>query len=152
MGMEIIIQIISPLCWVLAAICSSCMDTVDHHFPVSVFSKIKSKKWRIFFNESQGWLNKYNGRDPAKGRRVWKWRGGGIIDVPVVFTDSWHAFKGLEILLAALSILSFPYTFKICLFDYEVLNGLVWLCILGLLWNKSFVLFYNRILILRRFR
>ncbi len=73
----------------IAGISKSIMDTVDFHFKNSIFDNIKNKKIRNWFNESEGWKNKYKDRD-------------AILKIPafifsttmlVFLTDSWHFFQ-----------------------------------------------------------
>ena len=93
----------------LATICDAIMDTVDFHFTTSIFNKIKSPKWRKWFNESEGWKNKYVDYDGDIAalmvpRRV-KWNILGIeINKPVQLTDSWHFFKMLQIAFETVAI------------------------------------------------
>lgn len=89
-------------CAFIAGLFNAAMDKVDHHFYQSVFDWIKDPKWRLWFNEDKGWLNKYNNREVAQGRV--KWTILGItFNKPEVFTDSWHHFKFWVVFFCALS-------------------------------------------------
>jgi hypothetical protein len=135
---------ISLFFFVLAAICNSIMDTADQHFNTSIFSNFTNPKVRLWFNESQGWLNKYVDRDMAKGRVKWFWG----INKPVQLTDSWHWFKMCMIIFCALSALfyhSISATYIINYFPCQ--NFLLDLLLFGIAWNGPFNLFYNTLLI-----
>jgi len=80
------------------------MDTVDFHFNESIFSTLKKKMW---WNESEGWKNKYKDRDPSKGRAF-----PGSLTWLVWITDSWHFFQ--MIMLSSLFI-SITLSLTICL-------------------------------------
>lgn len=73
-----------------AGICKSVMDTVDFRFNESIFSKFKSEKVRMWFNQSQGWKNKYKDRDPSKGPAFF-----GSTTFLSWVTDAWHFFQML---------------------------------------------------------
>jgi len=126
----------------LAAICNAVMDTVDHHFKTSKFSKLKSERWRLWFNESQGWLNKYVDRDDKKGRVKWKVLGI-TFNKPVQITDAWHFFKMLMIIFIDLSVTPhLPYFGLNCW-----LMTIVWFLLIGFIWVQAFNVFYDYILI-----
>ncbi len=146
----IILIIMGLLLVVLAAICNSVMDTVDHHQSKSIFSKFKNQKW---WNQKEGWKNKYMDYDgnTAKGitpRRI-KWKIFGIkMDKPVQLTDSWHFFKMWMIIFICLAILIFPYTLEYAHasginWSGILWRGMVWLGLLGLAWNKPFTWTYK---------
>ena len=83
---SIIITLIILL--IIAAISKAVMDTVDFKFNKSIFSKIKSEKKRLWFNQSQGWKNKYKNSDPEQGPAF-----PGSTTVFVFITDAWHFFQ-----------------------------------------------------------
>ena len=134
------------LFFAMAAICNSVMDTLDHHYSSSIFAKFKNGLW---WNAFEGWRNKYVGRDPKKGRRKLIWN----INYPVQWTDAWHFFKMLMIIFAAISVVlavTSPYTLYLINFGNDwnyLLNSLLHISILGLTWNLTFSLFYNKLLI-----
>ena len=90
----------------LAAFCNAIMDTVDHHFLQSVFSLIKgpdSKQKRLWWNEYEGWRNKYINRNQALGlRKIHLF--GMCFNYPVQLTDAWHFFKTIMLVFCALGI------------------------------------------------
>jgi len=100
----IITIIIIVLLIIVAGISKSIMDTVDFHFNESIFSTLKKKMW---WNESEGWKNKYKDRDPSKGRAF-----PGSLTWLVWITDSWHFFQ--MIMLSSLFI-SITLSLTICL-------------------------------------
>jgi len=130
-------SIISIACWILAAICNSIMDTLVHHYPTSIFNDKDPQFW----NPKISWKNKY--KDGVKAFGPAFFLSTGIL---VAFTDGWHLFKSIMIVLLALSVIFFPYTYAICILDNFFLNVIGWLVIFAIAWNGPFSLMYNRIL------
>jgi len=143
----------------VAAACNSVMDTVDHHQGESIFSKMKNKKW---WNQKQGWKNKYidydgDIRHGIKPRRV-KWSFLGIkFNKPVQLTDSWHFFKMLMIVSMCTAIPIFP--FGIFYLEYTGVGwfNMIWVFLLvvlmlGIVWNFTFSYTYERLFILKEHR
>ncbi len=108
----------------LAAICNAVMDVTQFHFYRSIFNKEPfSVSW---WNGDISWRNKYKNGDIKQGRT----------NIPVWFTDAFHFFKSLMILLLTLAVISYETMF----------NPLIDLFMLGLAWNTFFSLFYKHIL------
>ncbi len=108
----------------LAAICNAIMDVTQFHFYRSIFNNdLFGGKW---WNGSVSWRNKYINGDIKQGRT----------NTPVWFTDAFHFFKSLMILLLSLAIISYE----------TMINPLIDLFMLGLAWNTFFSLFYKHIL------
>ena len=140
------------------AISNSVMDSVDHHQSRSIFSKRKNQKW---WNQSQGWKNKYIDYDldiknGIKPRRVkWLWINKisfGLITMnkPVQLTDSWHFFKMLTIVCYVLASVTLP-SFWLVMTDfvwYSIPLFISYIGILGIIRNKTFTLFYHKIFLL----
>lgn len=122
-----------------SAFCNAVMDTVDHHFSTSKFDFIHNPKWRMWFNENQGWRNKYIDRNPAKGRRFWIILGIKVV-IPVQITDAWHFFKTLMI---------FSFVGAIVFHDNSnpIWIKIIQYVLLGITWNVTFSFFYNTYLI-----
>jgi hypothetical protein len=147
-----VIIITSYLLIFLAAFCNSIMDKVDHHFSTSIFSNIKSKKLRLWFNEDKGWLNKYVDRDYSKGRIKWEIFGVKF-NKPVQISDAWHFFKmWMIIFICLIPAINFIYPPIIIVFVSNIklnliINVLIHLGICGNIWNLTFFrLFYNNLL------
>lgn len=119
---------------IIAAICNAIMDTLFHHYGISIFNKSKSLFWSNPYTTS--WLNKYVDRDVKKGLIKYKILFFKI-EKPAAFTDAWHFFKSLMIITIILSIVFYKVFFT-WYFDF---------LILGIVWNLVFSLFYNKILI-----
>lgn len=113
----------------LSAICNAVMDTLSHHHSTSVFKKHNSGFWADANLVS--WKNKYINNDPVQGRRKFL----GII-IPVQFTDAWHFFKSLMIILFALSVV----------FYSQIIYIWTDFVLFGIIWNLTFNLFYNHLL------
>lgn len=150
---------ISLLLVALASACNSIMDTVDHHQSQSIFSKFKNGKW---WNQHQGWKNKYvdYDKDIKEGiepRRV-KWKILGIrFNKPVQLTDSWHFFKMLMIIFICLAIIVFPYTIGWAYIVGVEWKGIlyrvtVWVSVLGFAWNGTFRLTYDHLFLLKKYK
>ena len=140
-------MIVSIILIVFAAFCNAVMDKTDHHFSTSIFNRIKSKKWRLWFNENEGWKNKYVDRDFNKGRV--KWQIFGILfNKPVQLTDAWHFFKMLMIFALAMIpaynlVENGTFIYEINRFNY-VSNLLSFWILFGITWNLTFYrIFYN---------
>lgn len=130
-------MLISIVCWILAAICNSVMDTLAHHYPTSIFTKYDEQFW----NPKISWQNKYKGGQKILGPAFFLSTG-----ILVAFTDGWHLFKSSMIVLLGVAVVTFPYTYSICIFKDVFLNITAWLIILGVLWNSTFSIFYNKFL------
>lgn len=121
---------ISYLLVILAAFLNSVIDTLSHHHSTSVFKKYTTGFWSDASTTS--WKNKYIGGNPLNGRRKLFWK----INMPVQFTDAWHFFKSLMIILLIAAIVLYNPLFGIWI-DFFAL---------GFLWNMTFNFFYNVIL------
>ena len=125
----------------LAAAYNAIMDTCVHHFSRSIFNSDKFSE--TFWDGTISWMNKYVNGNPIRGRRkftVW----GMSFNIPVQFTDSWHYFKSLMIItMCMLGVLDSPWLEA---------NPILGLIILGIVWNGTFGLFYNIILIKKEHR
>jgi hypothetical protein len=156
------ILLISFIFVVLEPIFDSIMDTVDHHHSQSIFSNKEYKilKWKPFknqkwWNEEQGWKNKYVDYDAdvkagIEPRRV-KWKVLGFtFNKPVQITDSWHFFKMLKITSHVIATVFFPSTiiWSIIL-DFNfwgfLILTLTTIGVVGGLRNKIFTIFYHNI-------
>ena len=136
----IILILLSLLLIVLSSFCNAIMDTLDHHYSTSIFSKIEKNP--LWWNADQGWKNKYVDRDPKKGRV--KWNILGIrVNKPVQITDAWHFFKMLMIIFfCSASVVNMYFAI-----EFNVFISIGILIIYGTLWNLPFSLLYNKVLI-----
>jgi hypothetical protein len=127
----------------LAAICNAVMDVCSHHYFNSVFRKWDLKM--IWWNAELSWTNKYIEGLPVFGRKHWKIFDIKII-IPVQLTDAWHFFKMLMIIFIVVSIM----TYSGSMFNQ---NNFIIFCIdmliYGCVWNCTFSLFYNKLLIVK---
>ena len=97
-------MVYSFLFLILAAICNAIMDTITHHWDISIFDKPPEEitKYDFWWNPDYSWINKYVNKDSHnKIRKICF----GLFDRP--FTDAWHTFKSLMIVFIILSILTF---------------------------------------------
>ncbi len=123
---------ISLLLIILSAFFSAVIDTLQHHFNVSVFKNFQ----RQFWDPSISWYNKYENGIYANGRKVWFSVIGIKIYFPVQISDAWHFFKTLMLFSFFGSIVLYiPLTFPVMDF-----------AIYGCTYNLIFSLFYNKIL------
>jgi hypothetical protein len=110
----------------LAAISNAVMDNIKDHWYKSVFnSKRFNRQW---WDPELGWQNKYKVID-IDGYYIRN-------NIPVQVSDAWHLFKSLMIIFLCASIVT-----------YKPLFGLWDILIFGTVWNATFSLFYNWILI-----
>lgn len=138
----LILKILSILFFILAAICNALMNTIQFHW--SKF-RWKDKVDVIWWDPRISWCNKYIDGDINKGLRYKSWLGWVSN-----FTDAWHFLKMIMILCFALSVILFPYSFKICVFENEVLNIGLWLIIYGIVWNVPFNYCYNTLFVTKK--
>ncbi len=126
---------------ILAAICNAIMDKITHHWDDSIFDKPNGEitKWDMWWNPQYSWINKYQDRDSKKPIR----KILGVFDVP--FTDAWHTFKTLMICFLMLAIVTSWVS------EPPFLNTwwfyLSFYMFLGILWNGTFNIYYNHLLI-----
>ena len=123
---------ISMILIFLSAICNSIMDVCSFHYENSVFSKLNPKFW----NPAISWKNKYIDGDVSKGMRKLFWK----INYPTAFTDSWHFFKSSMIILIVGAIVLYK----------PVISPLIDFGIIGVIWNLTFNLFYNKLFVLKK--
>lgn len=108
-------------------------DVLDHHYSDSVFSEYNEQYW----NPAVSWTNKYIDGDKSQGRKQWHIIFFNL-PIPVVWSDAWHLFKMLWIVMMLLAI-------AINL-SKEFWEKVYWFFLLGILWNAVFELFYSKIL------
>jgi hypothetical protein len=125
----------------LAAICNAIMDTCVHHYYNSIFSKLDPNWW----NGETSWKNKYFEGDPTKGRRF-IFLG---INYPVQLTDAFHFFKMLMIFFICASIISYTPCELFIDCGSTFLSQLIMFVVYGVVWNSTFSVFYNKLLIKR---
>ncbi len=73
----------------LSGVSNAIKDTVDHHYPISIFKNFNPKFW----SRELSWRNKYKDGDPLQGEAFW-----GSTTYFVVLTDAWHLFDAIEAL------------------------------------------------------
>lgn len=133
-----IYTIIPIIIYCLSGICDAIMDTLSHHFSVSIFKD----KDQMFWNPIVSWRNKYIGADPKNG--LVKWKIFTIfVTKPVQLTDAWHFLKMLREIFNALAITLAGFI----TFHYGILFLLGYVAVLGITRNNVFSLFYDKILI-----
>src|SRR5690606_10128075 len=116
--------LISLLLFAFAAALNAVMDTLVHHYSISIFSTLQDQQW---WNPAVSWENKYNYSFPFS---------------IVQLSDAWHFFKTIMIAVIA-------YTFIFTSRRIPVTWGrvLVYTILYGLAWNLSFNVFYNHLLL-----
>ena len=132
--------------FVLAAIFNALMDTLADapHFNNSIFQELDSDFWL----KTDSWDNKYNdidgdGEGDVSGGLIYKGALGWMNN----FRDAWHIAKMGMIFSFAFSVLLFPSPFEFYILNNIYLDGVFWLCILGVCWNFPFNLFYKHIFV-----
>ena len=132
-------EILSILFFALAATANALMDTIQFHW---YKFRWKERVNEQFWYPEVSWMRKYIYSDVEFGLKykgVWGWINN--------FTDIWHILKMIMIICLALSAILFPYSFKIYIFEYEILNIGIWLCIYGIAWNVPFNYCYNKLFV-----
>jgi hypothetical protein len=112
----------------LAAICNAVMDKSMFHFHKSIFPKV------VWWDGVNSWRNKYRMGNDRYGRRKIL---NTNINYPVQLTDAFHFFKMLSIVFICLSIVTYSTVF----------NTLLDVILYGTIWNVTFSLFFDRILV-----
>jgi len=141
----IVLGLLSPLCWVLAAICNAVMDTLADrpHFEQSIFSKYDTEFWL----KTDSWDNKYNDIDgDGEGDVEGGFKYKGIFGFLNNLLDGWHLFQSMMVIFLALSVVLFQFTVNLFIFDNMFLNIFMWVLLLGGLWNGPFNLAYDKFL------
>ncbi|WP_298845704.1 hypothetical protein [uncultured Clostridium sp.] len=123
-------MVYSLIFWALASVCNACMDTLAHHYYKSIFIKRGNPfdiPWNNFWNPETSWNNSYI----IPGT---KWK-----------LDAWHSFKSLMIIFEALAIM---FAWIDCPpFIDSIWFNLGFLIVIGCIWNLTFNVFYNKLLI-----
>lgn len=131
--------ILSYCYFVLAAICNAVMDNVQHHPSQSVLKDIWGgwwvRDWRVKYKDCDG-----DGLgDPDCGRIMWK-IAGITFKAPVQLLDGWHFSKMCMVFFLALSVATATLSLL------SLVWGILYLVIIGVSWNITFNIFYNRLL------
>jgi hypothetical protein len=92
----------------------------------------------MFWNPKVSWRNKYLGGEKANGPAFYLSTG-----ILVAFTDGWHLFKSMMIVLLAVTAAILP---DITYFTWTWLDIICTIVILGTAWNVTFSLMYNVVL------
>ncbi len=147
---------------ILAAFCNAVMDVTLFHYHKSIFMGMNGKWW----DGSRSWENKYVDYYLYGKKRKKKW---GIV-VPVQLTDAFHYFKMWMIIFMVLAVTNYTGIVVPFLDLPECSAGNIWcklytyllrpdvytkimdILILGLIWNSTFTLFYDTILIKKKHR
>lgn len=129
--------IVILILFAIAAICKAIMDTVDFRFENSIFNKIKSEQIRLWFNQSEGWKNKYKDRDPAQGRAF-----PGSLTWLVWVTDAWHFFQMIMLTCMQVAVI-IPI---IVIFGFPWWSLFVMLVVVKLYMGGIFELFWDKLL------
>jgi hypothetical protein len=117
------------LLFILAGVCEAVMDTLQFHYDISIFKKLKNQ---LFWNPQFSWKNKYKNNDPLKGEKFFLSKS-----LLVGLTDAWHFFK----LLRTLFIFTGIYFLLIpCGLKSECL---LFVIIARVLFGLSFTYFYD---------
>ena len=123
---------ISLLLVALAAICNAVMDVISFHYKQSIFTKFNPQWW----NPAISWKNKYIDWDnDVRMEKVIYIGNLFSIKYPTFLTDAWHFFKSLMIVLLGFAIVLYV----------PVVNIYVDIILVGLAWNLTFNVFYNKI-------
>lgn len=120
---------ISLILIIIAAIANAIMDTLVHHYPISVFSKYYKTFKESFWFPDNSWKNKYVYKNTKNWRRF----------IPDSLSDGWHIMKTVMIF----SLIGAVVCYDPIYFNWAYFIGY------GIAWNVFFNVFYNHILIRR---
>ena len=110
------------LLFVLAAICNACMDKLSFHYHKSIFNKLNPNFW-----------------NPAVS-----WRTAKIIPFTKYKLDAWHLFKSAWVVFVSIALATaFVYSKNNTCNSWLLISIVIFL---GIIWNTTFNLFFNRIL------
>ena len=131
--MELLTEILSLLLWCFAAVFKAVMDTLAHHYNISIFWSADHKK-RYFWSPGLSWKAKYRDDD--------KWYGWINNTVLVWTTDGWHMAQMLMKVCLTLSVVLYvPFI----TWYWDIL-------IYTVCWGLLFELFYKYLLVNRKIR
>jgi|SRR5690606_1411570 len=113
---------LSLITFILAIICYSIIETLIHHFSISIFSKLDPKWW----NPTYSWKRKYEMKPTLFNKYI-----------SVIWSDAYHLFKFIFLILTIASIVTYQTltTFYIDLVIYWIVYSIV------------FNLFYGKLLL-----
>lgn len=127
-----------------AAALNASMDTIDHHYNISVFSEAGS----YFQND---WTRKYE-RDP-EGELIYplqrkQWNFGLFkINIHPLFFDAWHLFKSAMIFMIIIFGSTFIFARERFVFSWKIFKHWMLLVMLiiyfSIAWIGVFNLFYD---------
>jgi hypothetical protein len=120
-----LILLLSLIFFALAAGMNAVMDTLTHHFSISIFAGLNDQYW----NPAISWTNKNTYSFPLN-----------IVQI----SDAWHLFKTLMLITI---IYNFIFTGRRVVITWGRL--IIYTILYGLAWNLSFDLFYDIILIIK---
>ena len=118
-----------------AGCCKAIMDTLEHHWHVSVFSKLNQFSFLGRFFGEEAWRNKYINGLQSAGRKKWKilWTE---FNKPVQVCDGWHFFNMLRVIAWVGAVVLFKPIFKDAIYmDFITV---------GYFWNYFFTILYGR--------
>jgi hypothetical protein len=134
MVIVIIYLCLSLVCWELAAICNAIMDTLKFHYYTSIFCE-KYGVYNAFWNED------------VKDNKPY------IIPGTKYKVNAWHLFKSAMIVLFALcNCFIFLAGTYITYLPYKIIIVTGLLIVYGFRWNGFFNLFFNKILVQKKYR
>jgi len=121
---------------VISSACNAMTNVLLFHWYKFRWNDVVKTQW---WNPEVSWRNKYVDGE----RRKWFWG----INYPAQLTDAFHFFKMWQVIFICCAIVSSYFSAQMRIFDSILLDGLVYVIVLGIAWNKTFSLFYNRILV-----
>lgn len=125
----------------IAGIAEAVMDKLIFHYEISIFEKLKNKK---YWNPKISWENKYK-EDLKTPKFI------GSTTIFVFLTDAWHFFKFIRTLLLfiGLIIIGFNTSVLILCFSYgiliDILLVLVFPIIARIVFGLLFQYFFKKI-------
>lgn len=134
------LKLITPLLLLfLAGAANGVMDTLQFHYPASVFAKLP-ENYQQWFNPQLSWVNKWQVID---GKVVLKERFWGSSSIFVVFTDAWHTAKWIFLNFTAVA-----FSWIVCILteNFTLKALFIVFFVLKVLFALGFWLFYDVLL------
>lgn len=152
--LSIITILIAWLFIYLAGYSNANMDIVSHNIGGSIYAD--KNPW--YYDPKVSWRSKYINNDPSLGRKTWyiDFYLFKIASQHPYFSDFWHqqkshmvvafilatGFFGVHCWLLTIAI-NYLHPFMSLMFILWVISNI---CIMGVIFNKTFMLFYTKIL------
>lgn len=135
-------EVLTILFLAFAAACNAIMDRLEYPeaFNVSIFRKDDKSFWL----KTESWRRKYVNGNNGAHKKIYLFGKRTPFDIDPI-SDGWHIAKMMMVVFIALAIVSSLMGRLIWVFDMGWVNVLLNMGAVGLIWNLSFSLCYNKL-------